>query len=175
MTTLTIWHNPRCSKSRMALTLLEEHGALPTQVKYLETPPTENEIREVLRLLGIPAIDLVRRGESTFKELNLSPTAPESQLINAMATHPILIERPIIISGAEAVIGRPPENALKLLSWLEWWMARKLSESSLRIKATKTYTIQMNSSMNLASLDSMIWKMNTCLLVYIQDYLFGCI
>ena len=116
MTTLTIWHNPRCSKSRMALTLLEEHGALPTQVKYLETPPTENEIREVLRLLGIPAIDLVRRGESTFKELNLSPTAPESQLVNAMASHPILIERPIIISGVEAVIGRPPENALRLLS-----------------------------------------------------------
>ena len=116
MTNLTIWHNPRCSKSRMALSLLEEHGARPTQVKYLETPPTEAQIREVLRLLGIPAIDLVRRGESTFRELSLSSTTPENELISAMASHPVLIERPVVITETRAVIGRPPENALTLLS-----------------------------------------------------------
>jgi arsenate reductase len=100
----------------MALSLLEEHGARPTQVKYLETPPTEAQIREVLRLLGIPAIDLVRRGESTFRELSLSSTTPENELISAMASHPALIERPVIITETRAVIGRPPENALTLLS-----------------------------------------------------------
>ena len=115
MTTITIWHNPRCSKSRTALALLEEHGVEPTQVKYLETPPAENEIRHVLSLLGGSAIDLMRRGEATFKELNLSSDTPEDELISAMTNHPILIERPVIISATQAVIGRPPENALTLL------------------------------------------------------------
>ena len=115
MTTITIWHNPRCSKSRTALALLEEHGVKPTQVKYLETPPTENEVRHILSLLGVSAIDLMRRGEATFKELNLSSDSSEDELISAMASHPILIERPVIISATQAVIGRPPENALTLL------------------------------------------------------------
>jgi arsenate reductase len=115
MTTITIWHNPRCSKSRTALALLEEHGAQPTQRRYLETAPTESEIRRVLSLLAVPAIDLMRRGEMTFKELNLSSDTPEDELISAMASHPILIERPIIISANQAVIGRPPENALALV------------------------------------------------------------
>ena len=116
MTNLTIWHNPRCSKSRMALSLLEEQGARPTQVKYLETRPTKAQIREVLRLLGIPAIDLVRRGESTFRELSLSSTTAESELISVMASHPVLIERPFIITETKAVIGRPTENTLTPLS-----------------------------------------------------------
>ena len=115
MTTITIWHNPRCSKSRTALALLEERGVEPTQVKYLETPPTENEIRHVLSLLGVSAIDLMRRGEATLKELNLSSDTPEDELISAMTNHPILIERPVIISATQVVIGRPPENALTLL------------------------------------------------------------
>ena len=115
MTTITIWHNPRCSKSRTALALLEERGVEPMQVQYLDTPPAESEIRHVLRLLGVSAIDLMRRGEATFKELNLSPATPENELIGAMASHPILIERPVIISATKAVIGRPPENALTLL------------------------------------------------------------
>jgi arsenate reductase len=115
MTTITIWHNPRCSKSRTALALLEERGVEPIQVKYLETPPTESEIRHILSLLGVAAIDLVRRGEATFKELNLSFDTPEDELINAMASNPLLIERPVIISATQAVIGRPPENALMLL------------------------------------------------------------
>jgi arsenate reductase len=115
MTTITIWHNPRCSKSRTALALLEEHGAQPTQRRYLETAPTESEIRRVLSLLGVPAIDLMRRGETAFNELNLASDTPEDELISAMASHPILIERPIIISANQAVIGRPPENALALV------------------------------------------------------------
>lgn len=115
MTTITIWHNPRCSKSRIALALLEERGIEPTQVKYLVTPPTEGEIRHTLSLLGISAIDLMRRGEAAFKELNLSFGMPEDELISAMARNPILIERPVIISATQAVIGRPPESALTLL------------------------------------------------------------
>ena len=115
MATITIWHNPRCSKSRTALALLEERGVETTQVKYLETPPSEGEIRHTLSLLGVSAIDLVRRGEATFKELNLSSNTAEDELINAMASNPILIERPVIISATRAVIGRPPENALTLL------------------------------------------------------------
>ena len=115
MTTITIWHNPRCSKSRTALALLEERGVKPTHVKYLETPPTESEIRHVLSLLGVPAIDLMRRGEATFKELNLSSDTSEDELVSAMTSHPILIERPVIISATQAIIGRPPENALTLL------------------------------------------------------------
>ena len=115
MTTITIWHNPRCSKSRTALALLEERGVEPMQVKYLETPPTDSEIRHVLGLLGVSAIDLMRRGEATFKELNLSSDTPEDELISAMTNHPILIERPVMISATKAVIGRPPENTLTLL------------------------------------------------------------
>ena len=76
MTTITVWHNPRCSKSRTALALLEERGVEPRQVKYLETPPTETEIRRTLNLLGVSAIDLMRHSEATFKELNLSSDTP---------------------------------------------------------------------------------------------------
>ena len=115
MTTITIWHNPRCSKSRTALALLEERGVEPTQVKYLETPPSECEIKHTLSLLGLSAIDLMRCGEARFKELNLSSDTPEDALISAMASNPILIERPVIISATQAVMGRPPENALTLL------------------------------------------------------------
>ena len=115
MTTITIWHNPRCSKSRTALALLEERGVEPKQVKYLESPPTESEIRHILSLLAGSAIDLMRRGEATFKELNLSSDSSEDELISAMASHPILIERPVIIAATQAVIGRPPEKALTLL------------------------------------------------------------
>ena len=115
MTTITIWHNPRCSQSRTALALLEERGVEPTQVRYLETPPSEGEIRHTLSLLGVSAIDLMRPGEATFKELNLSSDTPEDDLICAMASNPILIERPVIISATQAVIGRPPENVLTLI------------------------------------------------------------
>ena len=116
MTKITMWHNPRCSKSRAALALFEERGVEVTQVKYLESPPTEGEIRHVLSLLGLTAIDLIRRGEASYRELNLSPDTPEDDLVSAMACNPILIERPVIIAESTAVIGRPPENALSVLS-----------------------------------------------------------
>jgi len=106
-----IWHNPRCSKSRETLGILEEAGFQPEIVKYLETSPSADEIRDTLALLGIKASDLIRTGETIYKELGLSD-ATEADLITAMATHPILIERPIVFHKGKASLGRPP-NAVK--------------------------------------------------------------
>ena len=112
---ITIWHNPRCSKSRASLALLEENGVTPEQVLYLETPPSKDQITQTLSYLNAKAIDIMRTTEPTFKTLNLSKDLDELVLIEAMVNNPILIERPIIISGNQAVIGRPPENVLSLL------------------------------------------------------------
>lgn len=109
------WHNPRCSKSRSGLVLLEEKGAEPSVRKYLEDAPTEDELRAVLAKLGVTAIDMTRTGEKRFKELSLTKTSPEDDLIRAMAENPILIERPIAIAGDKAAIGRPSENLLTVL------------------------------------------------------------
>jgi arsenate reductase len=113
--TLTIWHNPRCSKSRQTLALLTEHGKTPDIIKYLDTGPTADQIRAVLTALNIPAIKLMRTGEKVFKELNLSKSDTDETLINAMASNPILIERPIVINGNRAAIGRPPEGVLDII------------------------------------------------------------
>ena len=115
MSDYVIWHNPRCSKSRQTLTLLQAHGIEPEDLRYLETPPSKQQIKDVLNKLGIPAIDLVRRGEPAFKELALSKDAPEAELIDAMSKKPVLIERPVVIHGDRAVLGRPPENVLDLI------------------------------------------------------------
>lgn len=116
MTDLTLYHNPRCSKSRSALQLLEERGVQPTVVLYLETPPSAAQLRDLLGKLGITARQLLRTGEDQYRELNLANEAlDEEQLIAAMVAHPRLIERPILIAGDRAVIGRPPENVLDLL------------------------------------------------------------
>jgi arsenate reductase len=115
MADITIWHNPRCSKSRISLALLTEQGVEPTEVRYLETPPSRAEIERVLELLAIPPIALMRRGEAAFKELQLSTDSTDEQLLEAMASHPILIERPVVFRDNKAVIGRPPENVLELL------------------------------------------------------------
>ena len=116
MTDLTLYHNPRCSKSRAALQLLEERGLQPTVVLYLDTPPSAAQLREVLNKLGMPAHQLLRSGEDEYSELNLADsTLDEDALIAAMVAHPRLIERPILIAGDRAVIGRPPENILELL------------------------------------------------------------
>lgn len=112
---ITIWHNPRCSKSRASLTLLEENGVTPEQVMYLETPPNKDQITQILSYLNAKAIDIMRTKEPTFKTLNLSKDLDELVLIEAMVNNPILIERPIVIAGNQAVIGRPPENVLTLL------------------------------------------------------------
>jgi len=117
MTDLTLYHNPRCSKSRGALELLESRGLQPTVVRYLETPPSIAELGELLGKLGIPARQLLRSGEEEYKTLSLAdPALSEAQLIEAMAAHPRLIERPILVAGDRAVIGRPPEKVLELLS-----------------------------------------------------------
>ncbi|MDX1742551.1 MAG: arsenate reductase (glutaredoxin) [Ruegeria sp.] len=112
---ITYWHNPRCSKSRTGLDLLEQNGAQVEVRKYLEDAPSADELREVLSKLGIEPIDMMRTGEKRFKELGLTKTSPADELISAMAENPILIERPLAIAGDKAAIGRPPEDLLSLL------------------------------------------------------------
>ncbi len=116
MTDLTLYHNPRCSKSRGALELLEERGLNPTVVRYLETPPDAATLQALLAKLGIGARQLLRTGEDEYKSLDLAnPALTDEQLIAAMAEHPKLIERPILVAGDKAVIGRPPEKVLEIL------------------------------------------------------------
>ena len=107
-----IWHNPRCSKSRLTLELLRENGIEPVIVEYLKTPPTADEIKKVIKLLDIKPFDLMRVKEPVFKELELDNDADR---IQAMADHPILIERPVVICGGQARLGRPPEAVLEIL------------------------------------------------------------
>ena len=104
---ITIWHNPRCSKSREALSILEENGNEKEIVKYLETNPDETQIKNLLTMLGLGARELMRTKEVIYKELNLKEELNEEKLIHAMAENPKLIERPIIIKGSKAIIGRP--------------------------------------------------------------------
>lgn len=111
----TIWHNPRCSKSRQALALLEERGAEITIRRYLDEPPTLAELQDAQSKLALPAIDMIRTGEAVFKEMGLSKSDPDETLLKAMAEAPKLIERPVIFSGEKAVIARPPEKALEVL------------------------------------------------------------
>ncbi|MEA3373939.1 MAG: arsenate reductase (glutaredoxin) [Campylobacterota bacterium] len=116
MASITIWHNPRCSKSRQGLALLEDNGIAPDVLKYLDTPPTAEEIKAVLKKLGITARELIRTKEAEYKELGLKDIDDEERLIEAMAVHPKLIERPVVIVGDKAVIGRPPEKVLELVN-----------------------------------------------------------
>ena len=116
MTDLTLYHNPRCSKSRGALELLEARGLAPTVVRYLETPPDAATLQALLGKLGIGARQLLRSGEDEYKSLELAnPALSDAQLIEAMVKHPKLIERPILVAGDKAVIGRPPEQVLEIL------------------------------------------------------------
>jgi len=116
MTDLTFYHNPRCSKSRSALQLLESRGLQPKVVLYLDTPPSASELSALLVKLGITARQLLRSGEEAYKSLNLAdPDLSEDALVQAMLSHPKLIERPILVVGAQAVIGRPPEKVLEIL------------------------------------------------------------
>lgn len=111
-----LYHNPRCSKSRGALELLLERGINPRVIAYLDTPPTADELREVLRLLALPARALLRTGEEDYAALGLADASlPDEALIAAMVAHPRLIERPIFVHGGRAVIGRPPAQVLTLL------------------------------------------------------------
>jgi arsenate reductase len=113
---VTIWHNPRCSKSRLTLQLLEDNGVTPEIIEYLKTPPKASEIDDVLVKLGLEPRDVMRSGELAYSENNLSGgTQSREELIEIMAKSPILIERPIVIKGEKAAIGRPPESVLKIL------------------------------------------------------------
>lgn len=116
MSEIQIWHNPRCSKSREAMKLLEENGVEADVVKYLEAEPDEETIKEVLKKLGIHAKELMRTKEDKFKELKLAEVEDEGVLIRAMSRFPKLIERPIVIKGDKAVIGRPPEKVIEFLN-----------------------------------------------------------
>ena len=115
MSKVTIYHNPRCSKSREALKLLEEQGADVEVVKYLDTPPSKEELKSLLKMLGISARELMRTKEAIYKELGLGDVEDEEKLIEAMVEHPRLIERPIVIKDGKAVIGRPPQKVIELL------------------------------------------------------------
>lgn len=112
---LVIYHNPRCGKSRGALALLQERGLTPTVIEYLKTPLKQAELKTLLRQLGIKPEALVRKGEEVFKEHFQGRSLTDEQWIDALAEHPILIERPIVVRGGRAVIGRPPERVLELL------------------------------------------------------------
>jgi arsenate reductase len=111
-----IYHNPRCSKSRATLSLLQERGIEPDITLYLENPPSEKELSSLLRQLGISARELLRKGEAEYRELGLAdPKLTEAELISAMASNPRLIERPIVVANGKAAIGRPPESVLDIL------------------------------------------------------------
>ncbi|MDA1331129.1 MAG: arsenate reductase (glutaredoxin) [Proteobacteria bacterium] len=115
-TELTIYHNPRCSKSRNALTILQEQGVQPLVIEYLKNPPDAAQISSLCLKLGIKPEQLIRKGESIFKEHYSGENMSDAASIQAMVKHPILIERPIIVCGKKAVIGRPPENVLLILN-----------------------------------------------------------
>jgi arsenate reductase (glutaredoxin) len=113
--TLTIYHNPQCSKSRETLALIQASGIKPRVIEYLKMPPSETELSAIVHKLGISAEELVRRTEPVFREKYAGKVLDDKQWIKALVADPILLQRPIVVRGNEAVIGRPPENARKLL------------------------------------------------------------
>jgi arsenate reductase len=116
MAQFTIYHNQRCSKSRATLALLQEHGIEPHVVDYLKTPPSAQELTEIVARLGIRPEQLVRKSEDVYKSRYAGRTLTDSEWIDAMVRDPILIERPLVVSGERAVLGRPPENVKQLLA-----------------------------------------------------------
>lgn len=111
-----IYHNPRCGKSRQTLQLLKEQGIEPEIIEYLKTPPSAEELNEILQKLGMAPRDLMRKNEAEYKTNGLDDQSLDRQaLINGMVSHPILIERPIVITNDKAAIGRPPEAVLTIL------------------------------------------------------------
>ena len=112
---ITIYHNPRCSKSRQALALLEESSKDFTVVEYLKEPPTAVELKTLLKHLGLQPHDIVRAKEAEYKEAGLSSSSSDKAVIAALVKYPKLLERPIVVCGGKAVVGRPPEKVLELL------------------------------------------------------------
>jgi arsenate reductase len=117
MAKVTLYHNPRCSKSRQALSLLEERGVEIKVIRYLDAPPSAAAIQKICKSLGTPPLDLIRRKEKRFKELGLSASdkRPAGEWCRIMAANPILMERPIAVQGKKAALGRPPENVLTII------------------------------------------------------------
>jgi arsenate reductase (glutaredoxin) len=113
--TMRIYHNPRCSKSREALKLIQDKGVRPEIIEYLVTTPTESELKEVIDQIGISPEELVRKGEEDYKANFKGKQLTDSEWISALVKFPKLIERPIVVNGTLAVIGRPPEKVLELL------------------------------------------------------------
>lgn len=114
--TVTIYHNPRCSKSRQTLELLRSKGIEPKIVEYLETPPSKSKLKEILKLLGMQPRELMRRKEAEYKQHGLDDDSLKTdELVAAMVEHPKLIERPIVLANGKAALGRPPENVLSIL------------------------------------------------------------
>lgn len=116
MQAIKIWHNPRCSKSREALSIIEENSQESEIVKYLDTRPDASEIKSTLKMLGISARELMRVKEDIYKELGLKDETDEDKLIEAMAQNPKLIERPVLFKGSKAIIGRPSSKILEFLN-----------------------------------------------------------
>ena len=113
---ITIYHNPKCSKSRQTLKLLEEQATGIDVIEYLKNPPTVKKLKEILSLLKIPPRELMRKKETEYKELMLSNSnLSDKDLIESMVKHPILIERPIVLANGKAALGRPPENILNII------------------------------------------------------------
>ncbi len=117
MSKVTIYHNPRCSKSRQTLALLEEQGIHAEVIEYLKSPPSATKLEEVLKALGKEPIEVIRTKEATFKDLGLKKTDERSrqEWIRLMVENPVLIERPIVVKGSKAALGRPPESVLAIL------------------------------------------------------------
>jgi arsenate reductase (glutaredoxin) len=113
--TITIYHNPRCGKSRAALAILAEHGVEPVIVEYLKNPPTKDDLRAILKKLGMTAGQLVRKGEDIYKEKFSTKAMSDEQWLDALVQYPVLIARPIVIKDDRALLGRPPEKVLELL------------------------------------------------------------
>lgn len=115
MAEVTIYHNPRCSKSRSTLALLREKGVEPTIIEYLQAPPTRAQLRAILEKLRMKPEQIVRKGEEVFKRKYSGKSLSDEQWLDALVRDPILIERPIVVKGERAALGRPPENVLRLL------------------------------------------------------------
>ena len=114
-TQFTIYHNPRCSKSRNTLALLQQHGIEPAVIEYLKDSPSKSELKTIVRKLGFQPEQIVRKGEDTYKSKFAGKSLSADQWLDSLTRNPVLIERPIVVKGDRAVIGRPPENVLELM------------------------------------------------------------
>lgn len=112
---MKIYHNPRCTKSRQTLALLQEQGHEPEVVEYLKTPPSQKDLKAVLKQLGMKPVEIIRKGEAVFKEKFKGQELSDAEWIKVLVEHPVLIERPIVVTKKGAAIGRPPENVLSVL------------------------------------------------------------